>query len=153
MEKEILEAERRNLDAHIFIGAIDNFLKRPEILGSALYVQSDDAVGALDAADSAQGLHPGKIDRSRQSSHFDNLAELGTAQQLVESADRDQLPFAQDSQSVAQSLRFFHVVRGVQNRIAVIAQAANDFQDLFARLRIDAGGRLVEQDEFRPMYQ
>jgi hypothetical protein len=65
MEKEIFQAERRNPDAHISIGAIDDFLKLPEILGSALYVQTHDAVAALDAADSAQGLHPGQIDPIR----------------------------------------------------------------------------------------
>jgi hypothetical protein len=64
-----------------------------------------------------------------------NLRERQTAQQRVESAHSDELPLTQDSQAVAQSFRLFHVMRGVQDGVAVIAQTANDFQDLLERLR------------------
>src|SRR5271169_5212674 len=153
MEKNIFEAERRNLDAHTFAAPIDNFLKRPEVISCAFYVQSHDAVNALDAADSVQRVHPAEIDLRRQSAHFNYLRELQTAQQLIKSADRDEFAFAQDSQAVAQPLRLFHVVRRIKDGVAVIAQAANDFQDLLTRLRVNARGRLVEQNELRLMYQ
>src|SRR5260370_28270031 len=153
MEKKIFESERRNLDAEIFAVSIDNLLKRPQIIGGAFYVQSHEAVAALDTADPSKRVHPAEFDLRRQSAHFNDLRELQTAQQLVKSAYRDEFAFAKNSQAVAQPLSLLHVVRGIEDCVAVIAQAANDFQDLLARLRIDARGRLVEQNEFRLMYQ
>src|SRR3984957_14202045 len=120
MQKKIFEAERRNLEAHILIGTIDNLLKRPEVISGSFYVQPNDTVAALDATDSTQGLHRGKIDPARQSTHLDDLRELERAQQLVKSARGDELPFVQDSQTVAQSFRLFHVMRGVQDGVAFI---------------------------------
>src|SRR5579862_5128330 len=98
-------------------------------------------------------MHAAKVDSSRESAHLDDFRELEAAQQRLESAHCDELAFIQNSEAVAQSLRLFHVVRRVEDRVALIAQAADDFQNLLTRLWIDSRSRLVEQNEFWPMYQ
>ena len=53
--------------------------------------------------------------------------------------------------AVAEALGFFHVVRGVDDGGAFVAQAFDHLEDAVARLRIDAHGGLVEQHKARAM--
>src|SRR5208282_497147 len=51
----------------------------------------------------------------------------------------------------AKALRFLHVVGGVENRGARVAQALYQIEDRATALRVDADGRLIEDQELRPM--
>ncbi len=101
MKKKILETERRNLEAHVSIGATDDLLQRPEKISCAFYIQPHHPVGALESADSPERLHRGKIDPVRQAPHLDYLRIREPSQQRIERAHRDEFALAQDSQAVA----------------------------------------------------
>src|SRR5262249_31896309 len=47
----------------------------------------------------------------------------------------------------------FQIMRRVQDRVALISEAAHYFQNFLARLRIDTRGRLVEQNQLGSMNQ
>ncbi len=58
-----------------------------------------------------------------------------------------------DDQPVAQPLGFFHVVRRVNQRLAALLQRLQIVEDGVAALRVDAHGRLVEQQDLRIVQQ
>src|SRR5215469_4598772 len=58
----------------------------------------------------------------------------------------DHLPMIHDGQAIAESLRLVHVMRGQQNRAAVLLKAANDIPKLATALRIEAGVRFVKKE-------
>jgi hypothetical protein len=51
----------------------------------------------------------------------------------------------------AKTLRFLHVVRGVENRGARVAQALHQIEDRATALRVDADCRLIQDQELRSM--
>ena len=57
------------------------------------------------------------------------------------------LPLIHDADAVAQRVRLVHVMRRDQDRAAVGAEALEHVPQLAARLRIEAGGRLVEKQQ------
>ena len=73
--------------------------------------------------------------------------------QFAQRAFRQQPPVINDADALAKRLGFFEVMRRVENRRARRAQAADEFQNVQPRLRINAHGRLVEQQQLRPMQQ
>ncbi len=62
---------------------------------------------------------------------------------------RNDAPVIHDRKPLAQALRFFHEMRGEDERLAFGRQPAHALPDEVARLRIEPGGRLVEEKELR----
>src|SRR5205809_3530415 len=67
--------------------------------------------------------------------------------QLLGSSLGDDLAVIHDRYAIAEALGFLHVVRRQQHRPAVGAEAADDLPQLAARLRIEAGRRLIEEQQ------
>jgi hypothetical protein len=84
---------------------------------------------------------------------FDDFRAFGMRQQFIQGTHRDHLSLVHDAQAIAQTLRFLHVVRGVQDGGSGRAQTPNQLQNVRARLRVDARGRFVKQDQFGFMHQ
>src|SRR5262249_27097626 len=92
-------------------------------------------------------LQFGQIDAWRQSSDRDHLGTARFRQELVERSHRDDSTFVHDAETVAQALRLFHVVGGVQNRDTFVAQVLDDVEDVLARVRIDADRGFIEKEQ------
>ena len=152
MEEEIFKADRCDPQAHRFV-ARQHLLQRFEQISGTLYEEPHHPIAAFDASDSAERTNCGKIGSRRQSLQLDDLKEFEFAQQCVQSPDSHEPSFIQNTKPIAKCFCLFHVVRRVKNGVAIIAKAAHEFQNFFARLRIDTGRWLVQQNEFRPMHQ
>ena len=64
------------------------------------------------------------------------------------------LAVVDDRDPVGDALRLLHVVRREKHRhLLVAAQLADEFPDLVAGLRVEPGGRLVEEQNPRPVLQ
>src|SRR5262249_58516766 len=72
---------------------------------------------------------------------------------LMRRRDRDNAALVNDGHAVAQLLRFFNIVRGDEDGAVFAAQVGNQLVDLEARLWIEAGGRLVEEQQLRIVEQ
>src|SRR5213593_2371390 len=64
-----------------------------------------------------------------------------------------QLAVINNADATAQRLRFFQVVRGIKDRRAFRTQLAHEFEYVRAWLRVDANGRLVQEQQFGPMHE
>ena len=62
-------------------------------------------------------------------------------------------PSFENTQPIAQPFGLFHIVRRVQDGIAIIAEAAHQLKNVLARLRIDTRRWFVQQNQFGPMHQ
>ena len=71
------------------------------------------------------------------------------ANQLRRRSLLDDAPVIDDRDAVAQPFGFFHVVRGQHDRAARAAKAQHQLPQLAARLRIQPGRRLVEEQDVR----
>ena len=97
-----------------------------------------------------------QTDRARISPGFDAVAvdlhhfrfDMGL-DQITRTALGDFLAVVNHCEARAKPLGFFHEVRGEDQGLALRHQLAQAFPDHVARLRIEAGGRLVEDDEIR----
>ena len=88
------------------------------------------------------------------------LRQVGTAHRPSRQADAcnhflhgaggEQVAVGNVSQPMA-ALRFIHVVRGDEKRQPLGGELMDLLPEIAARFGIDAGGRLVEQQQFRPM--
>ena len=67
---------------------------------------------------------------------------------FVDGAVREQFAFGNISQSLA-ALGFIHVMRGNEKGEPLRGQLMNFFPEIAARFRIDTGGGLVQQQQFR----
>src|SRR5262249_2148935 len=110
-------------------------------------------VAAFDAAYSALCANRREIGAGRKSLQFNDFGKVQIAEELGKSTDRHQLSLMENSQPIAQLLRLFQIMRRVQDRVALISEAAHYFQNFLARLRIDTRGRLVEQNQLGSMNQ
>ena len=72
------------------------------------------------------------------------------ALQLRGRAERDNLAAKDERQAVAV-LGLLHVMRGDKDGDALLRHLVNQIPELAARDGIDAGGRLVEKDDGRPV--
>jgi hypothetical protein len=70
-------------------------------------------------------------------------------EQLPGRAGGDDAPVAEDGESVGESLGLLHVMRGQEDALAKRPQVADCLPGLAARGRVEAGRRLVEEDELR----
>ena len=67
---------------------------------------------------------------------------------------RDDPAVVDDRDPVGDALRLLHVVRREKHRhVLVAAQPADEFPDLVAGLRVEPAGRLVEEQDARPVLQ
>ena len=73
------------------------------------------------------------------------LAHLGHQRLLL--VDRDQLAAADDADAVGHLLGFLDVMGGEDDRRAVGAKLAHQVPHVAAKLDVDAGGRLVEEQD------
>ena len=73
--------------------------------------------------------------------------------QLANRAGRDDRPVIDDRDAIAQRLDLLHVVGRVEHRHAVGAERAHGLEDVVAALRIDADGRLVEDQQLGAVEQ
>ncbi len=65
--------------------------------------------------------------------------------------ERDDAPVVDDGDAIAEPLRLFHVVGGVNDRGSTGTERFDHLKDAIARLRIDANRRLIHQHHARPM--
>ena len=102
---------------------------------------------------------PGAVRHGRSQKVFGNLqseilaqvhlTDLPVCKDLFRSSGRNDRTPAHDVGARANSQRFSHVMVGDQNSDIACAQVADDALDVDHRNGIDAGKRLVEQDEAR----
>ncbi len=77
----------------------------------------------------------------------DDACAAAGSDELIDGALSEDFAVVDNGDEVADALGLFHVVGGVDDGAALIAQGADDVEDGVAGLRVDAGGRLIEQDE------
>ena len=80
---------------------------------------------------------------------LDDVLAAEPGDQLGRRAQGDHLAVIDDRHPVAQPLGLVHVVRRQQDGPALGAEAADDVPELPARLRVEAGRRLVEEQQLR----
>src|SRR5690606_2890792 len=68
--------------------------------------------------------------------------------QVLGCAGAQDPPFKHEVGPVGDGQRFLYVVVGNENADVLLLQACHDVLDVFHRDRVDAGERLVEEDEF-----
>jgi hypothetical protein len=69
--------------------------------------------------------------------------------ELVRCTVRDDLTMVDDGDPVAERVGLFQVVRGEEDGHALVAQPAYLVPHVRPALRVQAGGRLVEEDHLR----
>ena len=67
--------------------------------------------------------------------------------QLARGALRDDLRLVHDHEPIAELLRLVHVVRREDERHALLLEAVEAVPERVPRLRVEAGGRLVEEHQ------
>src|SRR5690606_3535159 len=75
------------------------------------------------------------------------------ADQRVRRAAIENAAVIDDHDVVAQALRLVHVVGGEQQRLALALEIEQALPDHYPGLRVEAGGRLVEDDQAGVTYQ
>src|SRR5713101_5798515 len=77
--------------------------------------------------------------------HFAIL--VAHSQQLLERSHRDNVAFVHNGDVVTQPLGFFHVVGGVKDGDALVAQLFDGIEDVLARLWVNTDGWLVHHQK------
>ncbi len=95
-------------------------------------------------------LYPGRRAFAIQ---FDDLRLDMLRNQIARCALGHNAACVENREAVAESLRFVHEMRRQQNRLAFLQQTLQALPDQVTRLRIEAGGRLVEQQQVRIVHQ
>ena len=95
------------------------------------------------AARAARSTRPTR----RSSTTRRRCSDADRGDQLARRAERDDLAVVHDRHAVAQPLGLVHVVRGQQDRPAGLLELLDEIPELPPRLRIEAGGRLVEKEQ------
>ena len=87
------------------------------------------------------------VDRGRGRRQRDGLHGARPRDQLARAAGGDDAAAIDDRDAIAERLGFLDVVRRQQHRVAVLLHSGDLAVQLAAGLRIEAGRRLVEEDE------
>jgi len=103
-------------------------------------------------------LHTGKREESILAQHrirceFDDVCRVERRDQIRGRAERDQASAVDHGNPVAEAFGFVHVVRRQQDRSAVRAELGDVLPELQAALRIEPGGRLVQEEDLRVAYE
>lgn len=80
---------------------------------------------------------------------LDDVLAAEPGDQIGGGAEGDDLSLVDDGDAVAKAFGLIHVVSGKDGRAAPALEISDDVPELAAGLRIEAGGRLVEEEEFR----
>src|SRR5262245_3316554 len=142
------------LQAHaVHVQEFDLFVDLPQRAGDqgtrvdgGLDEQAQHPVVALDLHHPRQRLACEPRAGDRWPAQLDDLPHADGAEELAERAHRGDAPLVEDRDAVAESLRLLDVVRRVDDRRAGRGDLADHLEELLARLRVDPGGRLVEQE-------
>ena len=120
--------------------------------GEAVELQRDLAVAGVssDRRNASEALAPVRRGGFSEGDFHQGLAPT-QGNQLGDRATGDDLAVIDKQGPAADALDLLHVMGAVNHGSAGIGGAADGFQDLLARLRIDADGRLVEQQQIRSM--
>ena len=84
--------------------------------------------------------------------HDHDAARADRRLQLRRRVESEDVAVIHDRHPVAELVGFFHVVRRQQDGLAVVVEIAEDLPQRDAALRIEARGRLVEEQHLRPMH-
>ena len=92
-----------------------------------------------------------EVQRLRRSigRELDDVLGAERRDQLARRPERDDLAVVHDRHAIAQPLRFVHVVRREHDRAARALELVDEIPELPARLRIEPGRRLVEEQQLR----
>src|SRR5688572_26659115 len=74
-------------------------------------------------------------------------------QELVHRINGQNLALIHDGDAIAEPFGLFHVMSGVEDGAARTGKLFDQVEEVIARLWIDAGGWLIEQQDRRIMYQ
>ena len=99
------------------------------------------------------GLGLDLLEPRRRAEDLDRLATGVLLDQRGRRAAGDGLAVRHDRHVVGEPLRLLDVVRRHQDRRPLAAEAVDQRPELLAHLRVEADGRLVEQDEPRPVHE
>jgi hypothetical protein len=139
------------------VGRVEHAEQRGQRLLAVLHGQLDRAVGRADLAD--DGLVgeqlPGGAGPVLPAGHPERHHVAGDAPlQLVGRALGRDHPVIDDEHPVAQDVRFLQVVRGEEDRGAQVGpEPGYVLPQVASALRIQAGGRLVQEDQRRAVHQ
>jgi hypothetical protein len=89
-----------------------------------------------------------RADRVRE---LDGHAVIAAPAHLRDVLDRREPPFADDRDAIADALDLAEVVRGQEHGSAARLVLADDRQELLLHERVEARGRLVEDEQLRPV--
>ncbi len=81
--------------------------------------------------------------------HFDDRCLHDARLELVAASVDDDAAFVHDHDTVADLLRFFHIVRRIDDCHALFVEALREFTHRDAALRVEASRRLVHEKDFR----
>ena len=84
---------------------------------------------------------------------FDPRIRAGLDQQLLGRVQGDDFRVVHDGHAVAEHLGLFHVMRGQDDRFALGLDRPHQLPEVAAGLGIEAGGRLVEEEDLRVVDQ
>ena len=73
--------------------------------------------------------------------------------QFARRAHGDHFAVVDDGHAIAEPLGFFDVVRGEQDGFLALLELLDDVVDFAAHLRVEAGGRLVEENDLGIVHQ
>ncbi len=125
----------------------DDSTRRPSV--ASRWTAPVGSAGIVDAREQpACRGQPLEITRAH---HLDTIPLGQAGDQLAAGALGDETTVVDDADARADSLGLLHVVGGVEDGHAVLAELAHLLEDGVAALWVDADGRLVEHEEGRTM--
>ena len=110
-----------------------------------------DAVG-VDAGGGEQGSgvdHSVGIGVEAADGELDDVFSTDGADELLRCAEGDDLAVVHDGDAVAEALGFVHVVGGEDDGSAGLFELVDEIPEMATGLGIEAGGGLIEEEEFR----
>ena len=119
------------------------------VLGGARYADEILEVGDLAIVGAFARLGPGGSFLVGVLDAHDNVAASAErlADEVVARAEGDHFAVINDGDAIAETLGFFHVVGGVNDRHPFGAEGFDHLEDVVARLRIDTDGGLVHEHD------
>src|ERR1043166_8465346 len=146
LQKHVLEAGGPVQIAKLVL-AFQALQQRFGIFRIAEYSVAD----ALNAGRNALGAFHPRLDAGAVS--LDHLRFDVLRDEFARRTGRDEAAVVHDCQALAKPLRFFHEMRRQDEGLALHRQPAHPLPDQVARLRVEAGGGLVQEKHLRVIHQ
>src|SRR5262249_29329743 len=127
-------------------GRADDRRDPRESSNGALHEDAGRVLTPLDLAEPRDRLQL-PIEFIAEAAQLHDLPHADDAKELAEGPDGHDASLVHNGDPVAETLGLFHVVGGVEDGLSLPGQLADRVEDLVARLRIDARGGLVQQQE------